>query len=84
MEGVNLRLGPDGDLFELFGLLGLDLLRVFHGGLLFRLGSTVIGLDEALLRFFELHLHFFRRRGEILEGRMALAARWCGGEAFAK
>ena len=70
LEGVDLGLGPAGDLLELFGLLGLDLLKVFHGGLLLGLGSTVMRLGKAVLGFFELDLHFFRRRVEIFEGRI--------------
>ena len=70
LEGVELCLGAAGNLLELFGLLGLDLLKVFHGGLLLGFGAAVMRLDEALLGFLDLGLHFLRRRSEVFEGRI--------------
>ena len=69
LEGVDLGPRPRGNLFELLGLLGLDLLQVCCGSFLLGVGSSVLRLGETLLRFLEPRLHFLRRGGEIFAGR---------------
>src|ERR1017187_10431171 len=60
LEAVDLGLRLSGNLLELFGLLGLDLLQVFQGGLLLGVGAAVLRLGHPLLRFLDLRLHFLR------------------------
>ena len=68
LQGVYLGLGPGGNLPQLFGLLGLDLLEVLSGGLLLGLRAAVQHLAEALLGFLDLRLHLLRGGGKVFEG----------------
>ena len=78
-EICGLQLRADG--FDFFRLVQLDLLKMFHRGLLLRLGLPVLRIGELLLRGLNLFLHLgagldeFVHRGRRARFRSRLPAR---------
>jgi hypothetical protein len=70
LQRCDLSLKPGGNLPVFLPLLQLDLLKMFHGGLLFGCGLTVFGLTEPFLGLLDLNVHFLRRLRELLQRRL--------------
>ena len=71
LQRGDLRMKPSGNLLKFFCSRRLNLLNVFHRGLLFRCGLAIFGLEELLLGFFDLDVHFLRRSRKFLQRRRA-------------